>query len=161
MNQGSFFTDADAAHAIGKFVKDYAVDSLRSGRDFPSSTGDAAGEVNRLIFIAQCDAGDTERGSISGVVKSWWVVEGENVLSVRRPPGHPCNESGPMSRYFVVRFFRDGNRVAISERYGPDLIVRRVGRLAGSEKGIEFVSERVVWKTTPDAATPTPNNEQL
>jgi hypothetical protein len=99
------------------------------------------------VYIAESESGDLDNGTIGGVIKKWWRVDGSGLTENWRPRLPSTDEPGLFDRRPVLKFFTDGERVIVGERLGPNLNCRKLGRLINTATLAWLRYARLLWTT--------------
>jgi hypothetical protein len=87
----------------------------------------------QCIYIGLAHSGNVVDGVVIGSVK-WWVVDDAGFRRCGTPklpmyPSDPENLHNGFYRIPTMRFYIEGDRIAVGESFGPMLLSRKVGRI--------------------------------
>lgn len=114
------------------------------------------------LYVYQVAEGDVETGELDhSSTFQWWVMDDAGMRECELPRclvgwvDAPEKVRGSFYRWPHITFVHVGDHVGFSERYGPELISRKAGRVVESDRGVEIVDVRVVHQSAlPPAPEP-------
>ncbi len=116
------------------------------------STALAELPVFEKLCLAEALEGDL-KGAIGGIIKGWWLADETGCRSVpyRELPRYidDFNEADRTDRVYyqfpLIKFYREGTGIVFCEKFGPNLICEKTGRVEQSLGGVSIVDVRLVW----------------
>lgn len=107
-------------------------------------------ENRELYALENClivlfENGDAEKGCIGSIVSQWWEFYDGRTRFVAYPDSLTLKAVGGLDFAAHLKLYRENDRVALGETYGPNLIARRIGKSADLKPGARFEDFSLTW----------------
>lgn len=104
----------------------------------------------RCLYIAESAEGNIDDNVLGSILHGWLKMDNTGLWRIEKPGGDFHDRVGPYYVTPVLRYWREGNRVLLGERFSDSFIIRRIGTLPADESIPEVYDLRVISKWSND-----------